>query len=53
MELTIENLIKIIVGVVVVAVIAYGLYYFFTNNVIDFFKNMAADNTGKFLMALY
>ena len=53
MELTIENLIKIIIGVVVVAAVAYGIYFFFTNNVIDFFKNMGVNSTVKFLMALY
>jgi hypothetical protein len=53
MELTIENIIKIIIGLVVVAVVAYGIYYFFTNNIIDFFKNMAGDDTGKLFMALY
>jgi hypothetical protein len=52
MELTIENLIKIIIGVLVVVAVAYGLYIFFTNNVIDFFKNTNV-NTTKFLMILY
>jgi hypothetical protein len=52
MELTIENLIKIIIGVLVVAAVAYGLYLFFSNNVFDFFKNMNV-NTTKFLMTLY
>lgn len=53
MELTIENLIKIILGVLVVAAIAYGLYLFFSNHVIDFFKNMGSNNPVKFLMILY
>jgi hypothetical protein len=53
MELTIENIIKIIVGILVVAAVAYGIYYFFTNHVIDFFKNMGVNTTGKFLIALY
>jgi hypothetical protein len=55
MELTIENLIKIIIGVLVVAVVAYGIYYFFANNVIDSFKNIGIgdNNTVKFLMTLY
>jgi len=53
MELTIENLIKIIIGVIVVAAVAYGVYSFFTNNVIDFFKNMNVNTTSKFLMTLY
>ena len=53
MELTIENLIKIIVGVLVVAAVAYGMYFFFTNNVIDFFRNMGGNGAVKFLMNLY
>lgn len=53
MELTIENIIKIIIGLVVVAVIAYAIYYFFTNNVIDLFKNFGTNDTAKFFMALY
>lgn len=40
MELTIENLIKIIIGVLVFAVVVFGLYLFFKNYVIDFFKNI-------------
>jgi len=53
MELTIENLIKIIIGVLVVAAVAYGVYLFFTNHFIDFFKNTASDNISKFLMVLF
>lgn len=53
MELTVENLIKIIVGVLVVVVVAYGLYSFFTNRFGDFFHNMGVNTTGKFLMSLY
>jgi hypothetical protein len=59
MELTIENLIKIIIGVLVVVAVAYGIYYFFANNVLDSFKNIGigdnntASNTVKFLMTLY
>lgn len=52
MELTIENIIKIIVGLFVVAVVAYGIYYFFTNYVIDFFKNMGGGSTTNLLMSL-
>ena len=54
MELTLENLIKIIIGLVVVAAIGYGLYVFFSGHVIDFFKNMNVNtSTAKFLMILY
>jgi hypothetical protein len=52
-EITIENIIKIIVGLVVVVVVAIGLYLFFTNRVIDLFRNVGVNTTGKFLMALY
>ena len=38
MELTIENLIKIIVGVLVVAAVSYGVYLFFTHQFLDFFR---------------
>ena len=37
MELTIENLIKIIIGVLVFVVVVTGVYFFFRNYVIDFF----------------
>lgn len=53
MELTISNLIKIIIGVLVVAVVSYGIYYFFSNNVIDLFKNVGVDSTGKLFLGLF
>lgn len=53
MELTIENIIKIIIGLVVVAVVAFGIYYFFKNNVIDLFRNFSSNNTAKFLVILF
>ncbi len=53
MELTIGQLIKIILGVVVVAVVIFGLYLFFTNYVIDFFKNIPTGNkTGGVVFSL-
>jgi len=39
-ELTIDQLIKIIIGVVVVVVVIFGIYMIFKNNIIDFFKNL-------------
>jgi len=53
MEIAIGSLIKIILGVLVVVAVAYGLYIFFTNNVIDSFKNIGLNTTVKFLMVLY
>ena len=40
MALTEENLIKIIIGVLVFVVVVIGLYVFFKDYVIDFFKNI-------------
>ena len=48
MELTIENLIKIIIGIAVVAVVVGGLFLF-GNYAADFFKNLP---TGKIYAAL-
>jgi hypothetical protein len=53
MELTIENIIKIIIGLVVVGVVVFAVYYFFKNNVIDFFRNFGGGETVKFFMGLY
>lgn len=56
MELTVGTIIKIILGILVVAAVAYGLYLFFTDRVIDSFKNIGVNVTGdtvKFLMTLY
>ena len=46
MELTIENLIKIILGIAVVAIVIGGLF-FFGNYAADFFKNLP---TGKIFL---
>ncbi len=39
-ELETGTLIKIIIGIIVVAAVVGGLYLIFKNNVIDFFKNI-------------
>ena len=48
MELTIENLIKIILGIAVVAIVIGGLF-FFGNYAADFFKNLPS---GKIFLQL-
>lgn len=50
-ELTINQLIKIIIGVFVVVAVVGGLYLFFKNYVIDFFKNIPSGN-AKFILGL-
>jgi len=48
-ELTIEQLIKIILGVLVFVAVVIALYLFFKNQVIDFFKGFGGNATGVFL----
>jgi len=43
-ELTIGQLIKIIIGVLVFVVVVIGLYFFFKNYVFDFFRNVGGGN---------
>lgn len=52
MELTIGSIIKIIIGILVVAAVAYGLYYLFSNYVGDSFKNIGVNTSVKCLIAL-
>jgi len=40
-ELTINNLIKIIIGLAVFVVVVLGVYMFFKEYILDFFKNQA------------
>ena len=51
-ELTIEQLIKILIGVFVIVVVAVGLYFFFKNYVMGFFKNLPGTETKLFLSLL-
>jgi len=39
-ELTVNTLIKIILGLIVVAAVVFGVYLIFKNQIIDFFKNI-------------
>jgi len=52
MELTINQLIKIIIGVVVIVVVVGGLYLAFKNNVLDFFKGIGGGETDFVLSLL-
>jgi len=46
-ELTIEQLIKIILGVFVVVVVVLGIYFIFKEKIIDFFKNLPTGENPK------
>ncbi len=52
MELTVGNIIKIILGILVVAAVAVGLYFFFKDYAIDFFKNVGVNTSVKFSLSL-
>lgn len=52
MELTIGNLIKIILGIFVFVVVVGGVYLFFKNNVIGFFENFSFDESSKLVLGL-
>lgn len=51
MELSINNLIKIILGVLVVVAVTIGIYLFFKNYVMGFFDNVG-DETVKLILGL-
>ena len=52
MELTIGNLIKIIIGVLVFVIVVLGIYFFFKDYVIDFFKNIGGNQTAEIIISL-
>jgi hypothetical protein len=39
-ELTVEQLIKIIIGILVVVAVVIGVYLFFRESILGFFKNI-------------
>jgi len=51
-ELTINQLIKIMIGILVVVVVVVGLYFFFKNYVLDFFQNQIGGNVSEIFMSL-
>lgn len=51
-ELTIGQLIKIILGIFVVVAVGIGLFLFFKNQIFDFFKGLPAGNTTGIFMTL-
>jgi uncharacterized membrane protein len=50
-ELTIEQLIKIIIGILVVVAVVLGIYMFFRDQVWSFFKNIFGGEE-KLILAL-
>lgn len=50
--LTIEQLIKIIMGVVVVVAVVIGIYFLFKNKFLDFFKGLSAGDVNTIFLTL-
>jgi len=51
-QLTIEQLIKIILGVFVVVVVIIGLYFFFKEKIMVFIKNLSGETPEIFSVLL-
>ena len=51
-QLTTSQLIKILLGIFVVVVVVIGIFFFFKDKVIDFFKNFGGEPTELFLAAV-
>jgi len=51
-ELTISQLIKIIIGVFVVIAVIIGVVIFFKDKIIDFFRNLPGGEPAEFFMSL-
>jgi hypothetical protein len=51
-QLTIENLIKILIGVFVVVAVVIGLYFFMKDYVIDFFQNLFGEEVSEIFLSL-
>ena len=53
-ELTINQLIKLIVGILVIVAVVWGVYFVFKNNIIDFIKNVGPgiNTTASMILAL-
>ena len=48
-ELTISNLIKIILGALIFVIVAMALFWFFKNYAIDFFRNLIGGEANLIL----
>jgi len=52
LALEIEQLIKIILGILVVIAVVVGVYLLFKNNVFDFFKGISTGKQPEIFLAL-
>jgi len=50
--LTIEQLIKMILGILVFVAVVLGVYFVFKNKIVDFFNNIGGNEIGKAILFL-
>ena len=51
-ELTINQLIKLILGILVVVAVVIGVYFVFKDKLADFIQNIGTDNVTKLILSL-
>jgi len=51
-ELTIGQLIKILLGVFVIVVVIVGLYFLFRGKILSFFKNIPGEEGAEIILSL-
>lgn len=51
-ELSVNQLIKIIIGIFVFVAVVGGVYLIFKNKIIDFFDNLITENSTKMFFSL-
>jgi len=51
-ELTVGQIIKLILGALVVVAVITGLYFAFKNNIIDFFENLPGGEPEQIVLGL-
>jgi|WetSurMetagenome_2_1015567.scaffolds.fasta_scaffold131024_3 hypothetical protein len=51
-ELTIEQIIKLILGIAVVVAVIIGVYFLFKNQIMEFFNNLSPPEANKVFLGL-
>ena len=51
-ELTIEQIIKLILGIAVVVAVIIGIYFLFKNQLMEFFNNLSPPEANKVFLSL-
>lgn len=52
-ELTVNQLIKIILGIFVVVAVVLGFYFIFKNKIIDFIQNLGTNSSKLILYSIW